>query len=208
MNKSIICIETSTDVCSMALYENKKISLLKEDNTKKHSQLLAPFLDSIIKECNFKIMNLDAIAISIGPGSYTGLRIGLSFAKGIAFSINKPIITVDTFDGINLEIDDSDYCIITRGFGEYYFIQEYNKGKKKGKIKFDTIDKYQNKKIYGYGISDGYEGLNFVEICPSAKNIGLMAIEHFDKNIYNDIELLEPNYVKHIRYKKNKNIRI
>ena len=133
MTKSIICIETSTDICSMALYENNNISLLKEDNTKQHSQLLAPFLESIIKKCNFEIMNLDAIAISIGPGSYTGLRIGLSFAKGIAFSINKPIIPIDTFDGINLEIDDSDYFIITKGFAENYFIQEYHKGKKIGK---------------------------------------------------------------------------
>ena len=200
MNKSIICIETSTDVCSMALYENKKISLLKEDNTKKHSQLLAPFLASIIKECNFEIMNLDAIAISIGPGSYTGLRIGLSFAKGIAFSINKPIITVDTFDGINLEIDDSDYCIITRGFGEYYFIQEYNNGIKKNSIIFDTIDSIKNNNIYGY--NPNKVDKNIIEILPSAIKVSKIAYRNYDNYICYDIKSIKPNYIKPIQFKK------
>ena len=78
------------------------------------------------------IKKIDLIAISIGPGSYTGLRIGLSFAKGLAFSINKPIIPIDTIESLNDEINDSDYIVAIHAYSDYYFIQEY-----KNHIKFN-----------------------------------------------------------------------
>ena len=88
MNKTILSIETSTNICSVSLFKNQKLLCLKEDLNKQHSALLGLFVDQIFKEVKIDISEIDAIALSIGPGSYTGLRIGLSFAKGMAFSLN------------------------------------------------------------------------------------------------------------------------
>ena len=85
MNKTILSIETSTNICSVSLFKDNKLIVLKEDSNRKHSSLLASFVDQIFKETALNINLIDAIALSIGPGSYTGLRIGLSFTKGIAF---------------------------------------------------------------------------------------------------------------------------
>ncbi|MEA3450827.1 MAG: tRNA (adenosine(37)-N6)-threonylcarbamoyltransferase complex dimerization subunit type 1 TsaB [Bacteroidota bacterium] len=93
----ILNIETSTTVCSVALSHYNKIIAEKtsyENNS--HSKLLARFIDEIFKENNIKPQELDAIAVSEGPGSYTGLRIGVSTAKGLAYSLKKPLIAVDT----------------------------------------------------------------------------------------------------------------
>ena len=79
MNKIILSIETSTDICSVSLFKDTELLSIKEDNNRQHSSLLASFVDEIFNKVNFEINRIDAIALSIGPGSYTGLRIGLSF---------------------------------------------------------------------------------------------------------------------------------
>ena len=111
MNKSILSIETSTNICSVSLFKDSKLLALKEDSNRKHSSLLASFTDDIFKEADFNINSIDAIALSIGPGSYTGLRIGLSFTKGLAFSLKKPIIPIDTIESLSEEIKDQNYII-------------------------------------------------------------------------------------------------
>lgn len=93
----ILNIETSEKACSVALcHEGEIMYQLSETDPMRHAEKLAPFIDSILKELRKRGEELDAIAVSIGPGSYTGLRIGLSTAKGIAFSLNKPLIAVPT----------------------------------------------------------------------------------------------------------------
>jgi len=93
----ILNIETSTEVCSVALAKNGKIISHREDTKGlNHAKLLAPFIDEIIKESGIISKDLDAVAVSIGPGSYTGLRIGVSMVKGLCFGINKPAIAVPT----------------------------------------------------------------------------------------------------------------
>ena len=144
MSKIILSIETSTNICSVSLFKSNELLCLKEDTNREHSSLLAPFVQQIFNEVNFEINLIDAIALSIGPGSYTGLRIGLSFTKGIAFSLNKPIIPVDTIESLNDEINDSNYMIAIHAYSNYYFIQEYRNNIRFGDTFFDTI---KNKKI-------------------------------------------------------------
>ena len=108
MSKIILSIETSTNICSVSLFKSNELLCLKEDTNREHSSLLAPFVQQIFNEVNFEINLIDAIALSIGPGSYTGLRIGLSFTKGIAFSLNKPIIPVDTIESLKAKIQDKE----------------------------------------------------------------------------------------------------
>jgi tRNA threonylcarbamoyladenosine biosynthesis protein TsaB len=93
----IICIETSTSICSVALCDRNGVVALKEDSSgKSHASLLTVFIEELLKENGVEADNLEAIAVSKGPGSYTGLRIGVSVAKGIAYGSGLPLVAVDT----------------------------------------------------------------------------------------------------------------
>lgn len=94
---NILNIETSTTVCSVALSSGGQIVDHHENyDGQTHSTLLSQFIDDMLATAKRKELKLDAIAVSIGPGSYTGLRIGLSQAKGLAFGMDLPLIGVNT----------------------------------------------------------------------------------------------------------------
>lgn len=93
----ILNIDTSTPVCSVALAEgNNLISYRESREGKNHALLLGSFIDEVLKEGGIKTQELDAVSVSKGPGSYTGLRIGVSTAKGLAYGISKPLISIET----------------------------------------------------------------------------------------------------------------
>ena len=93
----ILCLETSTAVCSVALVENGKVIALRESlDGQNHAEKITIFIDEVMKEANVSYRDLDAVATSMGPGSYTGLRIGVSTAKGLCYAMEKPLIAVDT----------------------------------------------------------------------------------------------------------------
>ena len=95
-------IETSTKVCSVALSENGKLIDLLEESSDAyiHSERLTVFIDQICKKNNWKLNELNAIVVTSGPGSYTGLRIGISTAKGLCYALSIPLIAVNTLESI------------------------------------------------------------------------------------------------------------
>ncbi|MDE6409818.1 MAG: tRNA (adenosine(37)-N6)-threonylcarbamoyltransferase complex dimerization subunit type 1 TsaB [Muribaculaceae bacterium] len=94
---TILNIETSGKICSVAVSKDGAIEYQLEDHEgMRHAEVLAPFVEKCMQELERKGEALDAVAVSIGPGSYTGLRIGLSLAKGLAFSRSIPLIGVST----------------------------------------------------------------------------------------------------------------
>lgn len=94
---NIINIETSGKICSVALTCDGVLEMELDDSSgMQHANKVAPFAERCMEELHRKELPLDAVAVSMGPGSYTGLRIGLSFAKGLAFSREVPLIGVDT----------------------------------------------------------------------------------------------------------------
>ena len=96
---NILSIETATDWCGIALFiDGECKEKIQKKIPKKHSEKLPIFYSEVILNSRFDDNELDAIAVSIGPGSFTGLRIGLGFAKGLAFSKSIPIIPVPTLD--------------------------------------------------------------------------------------------------------------
>lgn len=93
----ILCLETATTLCSVALCNKDGVVALKENNEgKSHAALLTLFISEILEEAGLKTSDLKAVAVSKGPGSYTGLRIGVSVAKGIAYASSLPLIGIDT----------------------------------------------------------------------------------------------------------------
>ncbi|MCH4155897.1 MAG: tRNA (adenosine(37)-N6)-threonylcarbamoyltransferase complex dimerization subunit type 1 TsaB [Muribaculaceae bacterium] len=94
---NILNIETSTDVCSVAFtQEGAVLEHHEEYKGQNHAKVLSPFIESVLKYSRSRSLSIDAVAVSIGPGSYTGLRIGLSEAKGLCFGLGVPLIGVNT----------------------------------------------------------------------------------------------------------------
>ena len=100
-NPLFLHIETATEICSVALTEGDQVLNVCDNNDgNSHSKTLLPFIDKVLKESKRELNELDGVVVSIGPGSYTGLRIGVSTAKGIAYSLQIPVITVSTLESI------------------------------------------------------------------------------------------------------------
>jgi len=94
---TILQIETATPVCSVAISVNGKTIALKEEKAQNiHASSLTLFIADVMEAAGLAYTDLDAIAVSKGPGSYTGLRIGVSTAKGLCFALDKPLIAINT----------------------------------------------------------------------------------------------------------------
>ena len=97
----ILHIETATNICSVALSEKEEIIGFKEiDKPNAHSEMLTVFVQDVLSEAGTSLAALDAVCVSSGPGSYTGLRIGISVAKGLCYALDKPLISVGTLSAM------------------------------------------------------------------------------------------------------------
>ncbi len=93
----ILCLETATPSCSVALVHKGEVLACEEDpKGQNHSEKITLFIDKVMKTAGISYNDLDAVAVSMGPGSYTGLRIGVSTAKGLCYAVSKPLIAVET----------------------------------------------------------------------------------------------------------------
>jgi len=114
----ILCLETATEACSVALnHDGGIIATEGEPYGQKHSEKITVFIDSIMRRSHITYEKLEAVAVSMGPGSYTGLRIGVSTAKGICYAASKPLIAIDTLESMAYglkfrELINSDNAII------------------------------------------------------------------------------------------------
>jgi tRNA threonylcarbamoyladenosine biosynthesis protein TsaB len=219
----IICLETSTNLCSVALCDSAGVISLRENNdSKSHASMLTVLIGEILKETGIKTRNLDAIAVSKGPGSYTGLRIGVSVAKGIAYASLIPLIGIDTtfsmFWGIigkrnkNAENDENAlFCpmLDARRMEVYYSIYD-SAGNTVKKITADIItensfnDIDEKKKIVFFG--DGAIKCRGIIKRPniyfdedfriSASHMYKPAIESLELHKFEDVAYFEPFYLK------------
>jgi tRNA threonylcarbamoyladenosine biosynthesis protein TsaB len=97
----ILGIETATSVCSVALVQDGRLLAIRESvGARDHSAALTNFIAEVITEAGLSFQQLEAIAVSMGPGSYTGLRIGVSSAKGLCYALDKPLIAIDTLKSL------------------------------------------------------------------------------------------------------------
>ena len=90
LNKKILSVETSSNVCGISLLKNNKvISLVEQNCLREHIEILPKTFKLLFERCDLSFSDIDALAVNIGPGSFTGLRIGLGFTKGLAYSKRK-----------------------------------------------------------------------------------------------------------------------
>jgi len=102
----ILCLETSTEVCSVALFRDQAQLAHRESYDRNvHSARLTTFIEEIFTDTGISCNDLDAVAVSKGPGSYTGLRIGVAAAKGLCYAIGKPLIAVPTLQAMAVGIE-------------------------------------------------------------------------------------------------------
>lgn len=99
--KRILHIETATDICSVCIAESGKVTGFRETSEgRSHASILTVFIEELLHERSLEITDLDAIAVSMGPGSYTGLRIGVTVAKGLCYGASLPLIALPTLESM------------------------------------------------------------------------------------------------------------
>lgn len=226
----ILCLETATTLCSVALCNDTIVIASRDSNDKKsHAALLTVFISEIMKEAGIRTSDLDAVAVSSGPGSYTGLRIGISVAKGLAFAASIPLIGVKTpfsmFNGIREKYSNEKdllFCpvIDARRMEVYYAIYD-NSGNIVKDIDAEIIEKNTFRSFLKGGrmliFGDGAEKLKVVLDEPgyifddrftmSAAHLAIPAAESFRSRKFEDIAYFEPLYLKDfIATKSSKNI--
>ncbi len=193
---NLLAIDTSTDICCVSLYHsNKGITTSTEKVISSHTQLLASFVDEIIKQNNFSIKRLNHIILSIGPGSYSGLRTASSFAKGLAYAIDKNIIAINTIEALNFAINDiNEYYIALYSHKDYVYYQKFCDGQAIEKQYCDRVQNLDKIKFYGYGL-ENFQDINSTEIKPSSVNLIKYILENDNLLVKRNISEVAPIYL-------------
>ncbi len=194
---NILAIESSTTVCGVSIFLNGKITdTIEIDEPRVHVKKIPVFVDDILSANNVSISHFDGIAVASGPGSYTGLRIGMSLAKGLAFSQNLPLIPVSTFEELNYQVSFSgEYWIAIHSHRDFVYCQKYESGEAKNEPQCIKVENLINIPIFGFGLQSLSNSVKFSEIVPSSKIVGELAIKHFNKWKKKDIHSVISNYL-------------
>ena len=201
---NIIAIESSSSICGTALFINNKLVDIEEINKPFiHGKKLPVIIDSILNNNSCSIKELDAISVSSGPGSYTGLRIGMNLARGLAASHNIPIIPVPTLLAMNNNIKrEGLYLVAIHSHKNMIYGQYFNSGMPNSEIMFKEYEYNKYEIIYGFNLDSFCPNYNSVP--PSAKSIGELALTNYNEWIEVDINKISPNYVADFNLGKKK----
>ncbi|WP_421891144.1 tRNA (adenosine(37)-N6)-threonylcarbamoyltransferase complex dimerization subunit type 1 TsaB [Marinoscillum sp.] len=217
---TILSLDTSTKVCSVAIHqEGVLIGHQAYHLQKSHSNLLPGIIQQLAENCEVSLSDLTAIALSAGPGSYTGLRIGTATAKGLAYTLSIPFIALDTLDAMIAQVapmlkGEGLLCpMIDARRMEVYCKVVSHSGDEIWKTQPLIVDEHSfddlpQEHIYFFGngsnkleeIFGGNEKCHFIgDIHPSAAHMGEMAWARFQDSAFEDIAYFEPEYLKEYR---------
>ena len=219
----ILSIETGTDVCSVGLArDGELLSLRESDEGRDHAKKLAVFVEELFRETDVAPEELDAVAVGMGPGSYTGLRIGVSFAKGLCYGLQIPLIAVGSLDSL-VEVaredneagildveswDGSLLCPMVDARRMEVYTQIFSSdGKPLNEVSAEIVTEesfasWREKGefvIFGNGAKkccEVLEGAKYIDITPSARGMVRLAEEKFNEGKTEDIAYFEPFYLK------------
>ncbi|GAA4279867.1 tRNA (adenosine(37)-N6)-threonylcarbamoyltransferase complex dimerization subunit type 1 TsaB [Gaetbulibacter aestuarii] len=219
----ILNIETATTNCSVSISKNRETIALKEDYDSKysHAERLHVYIDAVLKEAGISRNDLDAIAVSKGPGSYTGLRIGVSSAKGLCYALEKPLISVPTLQSLAHQVSAESGVIIpmldARRMEVYsaIFDVEFQQIRETEAQILDA-ESFQNylEEDSVYFIGNGVEKTKdiiqhpnavFIEKkLPSAQEMSALAFSKYKIGDFEDVAYFEPYYLKDFVTTKSK----
>ncbi len=216
----ILNIETATKNCSVSLAKNGETLICKEISEQgySHAEKLHVFIDEILKESVIAMSDLKAIAVSQGPGSYTGLRIGVSSAKGLCYGLQIPLIAIDTLSTLAIQVQNEDGLIVpmidARRMEVYCAIFNSKKEMiREVQAEILTEESFINETEKIYFIGDSNEKAksvlnksNFIFldniIYPSANEMGAISHTKFLKDDFVDVAYFEPYYLKDFMFAK------
>lgn len=211
----ILNIETATTNCSVSISGNGRLLGLKEDNSLQysHAERLHTYIDEVLKETKLTIDQLEAIAISKGPGSYTGLRIGVSAAKGLCYALKIPLISIPTLEALAHQVSYPKGAIVSmldaRRLEVYSAVYNTNfKEIRPTEAEVITAESYKEhlNLSYLYFIGNGVEKTQqlikhpnaiFIEgKLPSAEQMCDLSYIKFKETDFEDVAYFEPYYLK------------
>lgn len=217
-NPLILLIETATSTCSVALSQNGSILALKELNEPNiHASQITLFIEDVMSEAKKNFSDLQAVAVSMGPGSYTGLRIGVSTAKGLSYALDIPLIAIDSISamasGLITTVDFPESALLipmldARRMEVYTGI--YSKDLSVIEpvsakiIDQDSFIEFNNNQLFFFGdgstkfktmFSDN-KNMNFVDFSTSASHLNTLALQKFNQSQFEDVAYFEPFYLK------------
>ena len=220
----ILSIETSTQTSSIAVHNRGVlVSSLHVHIEKSHSEYLTPSIKYLLETSGIEMNSLDAIAISKGPGSYTGLRIGTSTAKGICYALDSKLIAVNTLEAMAFGMSKfygentllcpmidarrmEVYCMVSK---KDLTIVEQTNAKIIDQSSFEKLLSKNEMVFFGNGslkcktMLGNNKNASFIDdIHPSAENIGALAWQSYQKNQFEDTAYFEPFYLKDFIAKK------
>lgn len=212
----LLAIETTTKNCSVALFDNSNLIWVKEHNSDNysHAEQVTLFIEEVVQRSNVSLNEIDGIVLSKGPGSYTGLRIGTSTAKGLCYSLGIPLVSVSTLRAMALnmleKIGYKYYCPMIDARRMEVFSSIYDqRNNEVREIRADIVDEHtyanflrERVLFFGDGalkcksIINNYNA-HFVDgIFPSAKDMGILGFDKFVKKDFENITSFEPYYLK------------
>ena len=214
----ILCVDTSSFICSVSVFEN--LSLISSNSTeveKSHSKLLIQLIDQSLKDAKIKINEVDAFAVSMGPGSYTGLRIGVSTIKGLCYSLEKPLISINTLEILSKSAlnhinnyNDFFICPMIDARRMEVFTKmldnDFNEVEKDKALILDdkSFNDIGGKSIYFFGDGSNKfqkivnnKNFHFIDnIISSSKHMGELANIKYENNQFENLTTFEPFYIK------------
>ena len=211
---NILCIETATTNCSVALSVNGGVIALNEDNSQSysHAERLHVYISAVLKDAQLDKELLDAIAVSMGPGSYTGLRIGVSAAKGLCYALDIPLIATATLESLAAKVEESSGVIVPMLDARRMEVYSAVFSSEKQQIR-DTQAQILNETSFSEYLVNGQvifigNGVEkFEPLCkhpnasfrkeelPSAAQLGPIAELKYKKNDTVDVAYFEPYYL-------------
>ena len=210
----LLCIETATTNCSVALSVNGSVIALKEDRSDRysHAEQLHVFINLVLEEACVGKEQLDAVVVSKGPGSYTGLRIGVSAAKGLCYALDKPLVSVSTLRALAGQVKGTDFIIpmldarrmevYAAVFGAQYELLRETQAEIVDESSFEEYLQQGPTTFIGSGVEKfqklvTHENAKYVkDAMPSASDLVPIAEEKFMKRDFEDVAYFEPYYLK------------
>ncbi|MFI3318023.1 MAG: tRNA (adenosine(37)-N6)-threonylcarbamoyltransferase complex dimerization subunit type 1 TsaB [Rikenellaceae bacterium] len=210
----ILAIETGSNICSVALARDGELLALRESEGRDHASRVAVFAQELLAECGVELSQLDAVALGSGPGSYTGLRIGSSFAKGLCYGLSIPLIAVGSLELLSAQVVESGVDLkgailmpmIDARRMEVYMAAFNGVGEMLGQVEAKVIEEgslaeYSDKRliIFGSGAEKCLPLLpwaEMMEVRASARGIIKLAERRLKNNMVEDVAYFEPLYLK------------